>query len=105
LTVSPRVRALLEGSLVEGVIESVEDTDEIVSTQQSFETTVQARWVGQKKRISYRYTIDGRVVRRTSIPFWPQLLGERSIGDSIPVYVSPLDPEHGEADIFGIRQS
>jgi hypothetical protein len=108
-TLAPRVRALLEGVRVEGIIETIHGTDEIVSVRPesdrvSANPLMRTVQIGVKKKISYRYTIDGREIRRTTIPFAESLLRGRGVGDSIPVYVSRSEPELGEADIFGIRE-
>jgi hypothetical protein len=91
LVVEPRVRALVEGNPVEGVIESIETTNERAGAE-------------LKLRINYLYNVNGREVRRTTIPFPPHLLRGREMSSPIRVYVSPGDPEHGEPDIFGIRE-
>ena len=108
-TLAPRIRALLEGVRVEGIIEAIHDTDFIVSATPPVELVstnplMRREERGVKKQISYCYTIDGRKIRRTTIPFAESLLRGRGVGDSIPVYVSRSDPERGEADIFGIRE-
>jgi hypothetical protein len=100
-SVRPRIRAFIDGNRVEGTIESVETTNRMIP-RRGFGNGENA---GQlMKQFVYRYTLNGRVIQRTTVPFPPSLIGGRAPGDSIPVYVWAGDPEHGEADVYRIRE-
>ena len=55
------------------------------------------------KRIAYRYSFEGRIIRKATQPFPPSLAEGRQVGGAIAVYVFPAEPDGGEADVFRIN--
>jgi hypothetical protein len=103
VSVQPRLRALLDGVRVNGTIESIDTTNRRMPVGR-------IGWDGDPgdgrhlmKQIVYRYSVDGRVIRKATPPFAPSLAEGRSVGDVIAVYVFRPEPEHGEADIYRIN--
>lgn len=103
VSIQPRLRAFLEGIRVEGSIESIDTTNWLMPIAKvgSGIDPKDARQL--MKQIAYRYSFEGRVIRKTTRPFPPSLAEGRKVGDAIAVYVFPAEPDGGEADVFRIN--
>jgi len=103
VSVKPRLRAFLEGTRVNGTIDSIDTTDRLTPSAK-VGYSVDSRDRRQlMKQIAYHYTVGGRVIRKKTPPFPPSVADGRSVGDMIPVYVFRSEPDHGEADVFRIN--
>jgi len=104
VSVQPRLRAFLDGVRVEGIIESIDTTNRRMPGAK-VGSGIDPRDERQlMKQIAYRYSFEGRVIRKTTRPFPPSLADGRAVGDAIAVYVYPAEPGGGEADVFRINE-
>jgi hypothetical protein len=104
VSVEPRLRAFVEGTRVNGTIESIDTTNQLMPIAK-VGSGVDPRDSRQlMKQIAYCYSIGGRVIRKRTPPFPPSLADGRSVGDAIAVYVFPSEPDKGEADVFRINE-